>query len=53
MLNGELNYEEANEKLCLFIQKQSKRIEKLRTKCSGNNGCGHKKEDVSEENKKG
>ncbi len=53
MLNGELNYEEANEKLCLFLKKQSKRIEKLRTKCNGKNGCGQKRGDVSEEDKKG
>tara|TARA_R100000808_G_C2114631_1_gene127676 strand:- start:808 stop:969 length:162 start_codon:yes stop_codon:yes gene_type:complete len=53
MLNNELNYEEANERLLLFIKKQSERIEKLRTKCNKRKGCGNNKKDVSKEEKKG
>jgi hypothetical protein len=34
MANNEINYEEENEKLCFFLKKQSKRIEKLRKKCT-------------------
>tara|TARA_Y100000590_G_scaffold35166_1_gene38203 strand:- start:1082 stop:1234 length:153 start_codon:yes stop_codon:yes gene_type:complete len=34
ILNGELNYEEENKKLQLFLKKQEERIRKLKEKCS-------------------
>ena len=34
MLNNELNYEEANKKLLMFLKKQSERIKKLKEKCN-------------------
>tara|TARA_R100000655_G_scaffold2992_6_gene11240 strand:- start:2789 stop:2932 length:144 start_codon:yes stop_codon:yes gene_type:complete len=45
ILNGELNYEEENKKLQLFLKKQEERIKKLRDKCN----CNKKSQ---EENKK-
>ena len=43
ILNGELNYEEENKKLQLFLKKQEERIKKLREKCNcreaSNNSC--------------
>ena len=35
IINNELNYEEENKKLKLFLQKQAERIKKLRERC----GC--------------
>jgi hypothetical protein len=48
MIRKEINYEEENEKLILFLQKQSERIKKLRKKCNKKDkpdaSCGEKKQ---------
>lgn len=39
MIKKSIKYEEENEKLILFLEKQAKRIRKLRKKCNGKEDC--------------